>query len=210
LCVSPNKERFVAVRVDPRADRSRTAALDVARRILVDEGWDALTHARLAERSGLHRATIYRHWPTTTALLHDLLAQEIATAQITPTGNLRADLVKALTVARDELTKRDFGRVLTALIDRGEWDTDLHDVKVTITRAGAASIHELLRRAIEHGELSGTLNPTAGVALLLGPLLYRRLLSGETITREFVNQVVDGFLAGHQQAPSRSKRAGSR
>ena len=188
----------MAVRVDPRADRSRTAALDVARRILVEEGWDALTHARLAERSGLHRATIYRHWPTTTALLHDLLAQEVATTQITPTGDLHADLVKALTVVRDELTKHDFGRVLTALIDRGEWDADLHHVKVTITRAGAATIHQLLSTAIQQGELSPTLDPAAAVALLLGPLLYRRLLSGERITTAFVELTVDSFLASHR------------
>jgi AcrR family transcriptional regulator len=188
----------VTTRVDPRADRSRATALDVAKRILVEEGWDALTHARLAERSGLHRATIYRHWSTPAAILHDLLAQEVAITQISPTGDLRADLISALTVIDQEMTDRDLGRVLTALIDRGEWDPELHHIKVSITRAGVAAIHQLIQTAIQQGELSPTLDPAAGVALLLGPILYRRLLSGETITSDFVNQIVDGFLVGQR------------
>ena len=188
----------MAVRVDPRADRSRATALEVARRILIEQGWDALTHARVAEQSGLHRATIYRHWPTPAALLHDLLAQEVATAQITPTGDLRADLLRALALIHRELTKHDLGRIITALIDRGEWDPDLHDIKVTITEAGVASIHQLIKTATQRGDLSPTLDPPTGVAMLLGPILYRRLLSGEAITKRFLTQVVDSFLAAHR------------
>lgn len=188
----------MAVRVDPRADRSRTTALEVARNILVEEGWDALTHARLAERSGLHRATLYRHWPTPTAILHDLLDEQVAIAQITATGDLRADLVTALTTIQRELTRRDFGRVLTALIDRGEWDADLHRIKVTITKAGVSPIAQLLATGIEQGHLSPGINPATGAALLVGPLLYRRLLSGERITRRFVEDVVDSFLAANR------------
>lgn len=184
----------MTTRVDPRADRSRATALDMARRILVEEGWDALTHARLAERSGLHRATIYRHWPTPTAILRDLLAQQIAITQITPTGDLRADLVRALTAIHREMTQRDLGRVITALIDRGEWDPDLHDIKVAITEAGVAPIQHLIRSAAERGELPLP-DPALAVALLIGPVLYRRLLSGERITRPFLEQVVDAFLA---------------
>src|SRR5581483_2980270 len=120
--------------------RSHTAALEAARGILLEEGWDALTHARLAERSGLHRATIYRHWPTPTALLHDVLAREVATTRIRPTGNLRSDLIKALTAIQREITDRDLSRVMTALIDRGEWDTELHRIKVGLTRASVGVI----------------------------------------------------------------------
>ena len=184
------------VRVDPRADRSRTTALEVARTILVEEGWDALTHARLAERSGLHRATIYRHWPTPAAILHDLLAQEVAITHITPTGDLRTDLVNALTAIQRELANPDFGRVLTALIDRGEWDPDLHHIKVAVTRAGVATIRQFVTTARQQGDLRNV-DADSAAALLLGPLLYRRLLSGEPVTRKFVQRIVDSFLAAH-------------
>ena len=186
----------MAVRMDPRADRSRTIALQVARSILVDEGWDALTHARVAEMSGLHRATIYRHWPTPTALLHDLLAQEAAIAQLTPTGDLRADLISVLAVVHHEVTERDFGRVLTALIDRSEWDAELRQIKFAITRDGVASIHRVIHTATEHGDLPAGLDPDASAALLVGPILFRRLLSGEAITPDFIERIVDHFLAG--------------
>ena len=185
-------------RLDPRADRSRTTALEVARAILVEEGWDALTHLRLAERSGLHRATIYRHWPTTLALLRDVLARETALAEITPTGDLRRDLIAALTLIQHELEDRELGRVITALIDRAEWNPQINEIKVTMAREGSAMIAGLLRTAAKGGQLRRKLDPAVGVAQLLGPLLHRRLLVDEPITAGFIRTVVDDFLASHQ------------
>jgi AcrR family transcriptional regulator len=188
-------------RVDPRADRSHITALEVARAILVEEGWDALTHLRVAERSGLHRATIYRHWPTPLALLHDVLAQESALAQITPTGDLRRDLTAALGGIHHELAERDFGRVLTALIDRAEWNPDIHNVKVTLAQEGLATIHQVLQTGVERGELVRRLDPATGVAQLVGPLLYRRLLSDEAISPDFLDTIVECFLTGYAARP---------
>ena len=44
--------------VRTRADVDRTALA-----ILVEEGLEALTHARVAERAGYSKTTLYRHWP---------------------------------------------------------------------------------------------------------------------------------------------------
>lgn len=195
----------MATRLDPRADRSHTAALEVARRILVEEGWDALTYARIARQSGLHRATIYRHWPTLTELLQDLLAQEVAITQITPSGDLRTDLLRALTAIRHELIEREFGRVLTALIDRGEWDPALNHIKVSVVREGIATIRQLVEAAAADGTLASGLDPDEAAAFLLGPILYRRLLSAEALTRTFIDHVVDNFLAAHHVSPTSAK-----
>lgn len=198
-------------RTDPRADRSRSAGLEAARAILVEEGWDALTHLRVAERSDLHRATIYRHWPTPLALLHDVLTQEAALAQISVTGDLRTDLTAALDLVRHELEDRDFGRVLTALIDRAEWDTDIRDIKVNLAREALTAVEDLLRAAVQRGDLSPDLQPSTSVAQLIGPLLFRRLLAHETVTTQFIQTIIEGFLATYGKAArAGSSRGGGR
>ena len=188
----------VDARTDPRADRSRSTALETARAILVDEGWDALTHLRVAERSGLHRATIYRHWATPLALLRDVLTQEAALAQVSVTSDLGTDLTAALTLIRRELEDREFGRILTALIDRAEWNTEIRHIKVSLAREALATIEGLLDSAVLGGDLSPALQPSAAVAQLIGPLLFRRLLSDEAITPQFIETIVESFLASYR------------
>lgn len=116
-------------RTDPRADRAQAVAPDVARSILVEEGWDAVTHARVAERSGLHRATTYRHWGAAMDLLRDVLAREAASTNVVPTGDLARDLTAALRRINLELGEGDLRPVLTALIDRAEWDPEISEIK---------------------------------------------------------------------------------
>src|SRR5580704_9810498 len=102
--------------MDPRADRSRRRALEAAQQILMTEGWEAVTHLRVAELSGLGRATVYRHWPSTSDLLRDTLEREIMAIAIRPTTDLRTDLVTSLRLIRRETVDRGAGRALAALI----------------------------------------------------------------------------------------------
>lgn len=61
--------------------------------ILADNRWGALTVAMVAERSGVHQATIYRRWESLGGVLNDVVAELVAeTAAIPDTGSLRGDL----------------------------------------------------------------------------------------------------------------------
>lgn len=181
-------------RVDPRAERSRTLGLEVAHSILVEEGWDAVTHLRVAERSGLHRATIYRHWPTSLDLVREVLARQAASTDAPPTGDLARDLAAALTRINRELRGPDLVPVLATLIDRAEWNSDIREIKVSVTATGSAALRALLAEAHRCGELRSGLEPALGVAQLVGPLLYRRLLTEEPITPRVIKAIVASFL----------------
>ena len=69
------------------------AVLTAAREVLVDEGWEGVTVARVAERSGYARTTRYRRWPQRLDLLRDLIREEATVADSVPGGELRAALV---------------------------------------------------------------------------------------------------------------------
>jgi AcrR family transcriptional regulator len=184
---------------DPRVERTRGRALQAARTILVEEGWDALTQNHLAEASGIGRATIYRHWPDRISLLRAVLGAESSglTLSVPLTGELRHDLVATLDVFCRDLVERNLGQVLSALVDRAERDLDLQQLMVTLLHDSLSFVRESLQRAVIAGELCPALNVEYSLSELFGPIIYRRLLSREPLTWEFVRAVVDDFLAAH-------------
>ncbi|MEO0605338.1 MAG: helix-turn-helix domain-containing protein, partial [Myxococcota bacterium] len=85
---------------DPRVVRTHGAVLRAAADLLLSEGWDHVTHARVARAAGFSRATVYNHWPSRTDLLRAAF-EHIGAVEHTPsTGDLRADLVAELDLYR--------------------------------------------------------------------------------------------------------------
>ena len=183
---------------DPRFARTRAAVLEAVRAILLEEGWDEVTHLRVAERSGVHRGTIWRHWPERSTLLHEALAEEAVSVDVEPSGDLRQDLISSLELLRHEIVDRPMGRVLATLIDRSEWQPEIHRLKVALVRSGFPAIRQVLQNAIDRGEIQAKLNSDHAIAQLVGPIFYRRLMTAELITSKTIDAVVDDFLAAHQ------------
>ncbi len=76
-----------------RSARVRAAVHAAALELLEDRQWETLSVPLVAERSGVHQATIYRRWGTMSALLDDVVNEWFAgTAALPDTGSLRGDL----------------------------------------------------------------------------------------------------------------------
>lgn len=179
------------ISTDPRVERSRAAALDAARDLLKEEGWDAITQMRVADRAGIGRATVYRHWPQTAALLRDALVGLLPQFEVQSTRDLHADLVDLLRRVGSELTG-GFGRVVVALIDRAESDPQVDAIKAEVERITASLIARRLRAA---GLITSASDSGAAVDQLLGPVLYRTLMTNRRVTTAFLDQVVAEFLS---------------
>jgi AcrR family transcriptional regulator len=84
-----------AVRPGGRTAHTRERVLDAVTSLLLDGGYDALTVDAVAERSGVHRTTVYRRWRDTGTLLSDALDAARGQAWEPPdTGSLAGDLVE--------------------------------------------------------------------------------------------------------------------
>lgn len=194
-------------KIDPRIERNRAAILQGAQALLEEEGWEALTQERVAARAGVGRATVYRHWPDRIALLIDALDAMAAETHQEPTGNLRTDIVGELDRLRVAMANPAQGRLLATLAYHGNTDPDLGKSKEWLAVRHTALLHQAIARSLRSGELHGDVDPDEAVAALLGPLCYRFFLSGESVTADFVERVVDGFLA--QARAPKSKRSNS-
>ena len=82
--------------VRSRTAQSREAILDAVAALIHEEGAASVTHQRVAERAGVGRATVYRHWPNPADLLADALARTnlefLEPAPGTLVERLRADM----------------------------------------------------------------------------------------------------------------------
>jgi AcrR family transcriptional regulator len=183
----------------PPADLLRPRALTAAVQLLTEEGWDAVTQARVATQSGLGRATVYRYWPDRRRLVRDaVLSANLAVRHQMPTsGDLRVDLLMELRNLRSELTSGRLATVLAALIDRAEWEPELDAVKVTVSRYAGRIIRTIVSTAVATGQIGTFTDPDDSISLLLGPLVYRRLVSVEDLSDSFLECVVDGYMSAN-------------
>src|SRR4051795_1903236 len=75
-----------------RTARTRAAVLDAAFQALAESGYAELTMDRLAGRSGIHAATIYRRWGSVESIVTDLLVDRSTEIPVPDTGSLAGDL----------------------------------------------------------------------------------------------------------------------
>lgn len=185
----------VSEATDARVARTRAAVLAAARRVLLEDGWDAVTHLSVAAASGVGRATIYRHWPSRNDLLRDVIRREAEMSHVAPVGDLRRDLCRELEGLGRQLGDPALAAVITVLFERSVHDPALAEVKAAVIQEVSRVVRAILRQGVDAGRLPRSLDFGRAVARLLGPLLYWRLATDRRVTRPVVADVVDSFLA---------------
>jgi AcrR family transcriptional regulator len=188
--------------LNPQVARSRAAAMDAGREILVSDGWEAVTFVAVAERSGVGRTTLYRHWPTIDRFVYDILLREWAVEHHTPTGDTREDLVEELDDFRIRLHDPAVERPMLTTMDRASRDPAFAQLSGDLYEASSAAAAQIIRAGQERGDIDACLDLARAVAELAGPLIYQRLLGRRTLDREFVEHVVDDFLRAHSAPPA--------
>lgn len=185
--------------VDPRVERSRAASLDAAIALIVEEGWDAATQPRVAERAGVGRATVYRHWPDRMSLLHDALQRVLQAVPPAPapSGDVEADLVRAIGLFGRQLSTHGLGQILATMADRAERDPAIAGVLTSMLASRVDPLAEVLRLGVANGQLEAGLDVDACIAELLGPLIYRRLIARRPLTPTFTRRIVADVVAMH-------------
>jgi len=173
--------------VDVRVTRTRALVLTDARALLAERGATAVTYSELSRRTGATRQTLYRHWPTISALLVDALNAGPPVAYPTSTGDARVDLIGFLRSLRDGLDEPATASGLIALIASSEHDEGAAMTLRTLAAERLQALNALL------GE---TMCVSASeITRLAGPVFFRRLLQREEVTEGDIVETVDAFLA---------------
>jgi AcrR family transcriptional regulator len=183
--------------------RTRAIVLEAARKLLVEEGPDAVTALRVSEATGVARTTIYRHWPERDDLLRDTIALDEPDTHIELSGETRADLIAMLTHMAEQIGKRRSARMMAVTLERAGYRGEAGGPHRDRVRRRLDPLRAIIESAIERGDLAGDVNVDDAVAQLAGPAFLQAVFLRRKVTPEFIADVVDTFVTGHQAETGR-------
>jgi AcrR family transcriptional regulator len=186
-------------RSEPREPISRGAGarrriLRAALGVLDEHGLPGFTMEAVARRAGASKATLYRHWSTSGALMVDAMDTTFEPFPVPDTGHVETDVAQLLTAFVALLEETPFPRLLAAFIDAAERDPTLATLHADLTRRRREPLLVALTRARERGQLPSHLDPELATDLLTSPLFYRRFIAHQPIPPSLVNDVVARVL----------------
>jgi AcrR family transcriptional regulator len=177
-----------------RSDRARVDVLNAAADLVVEVGLERATIDEIAARSGVAKTTIYRHWPSRQALMIAAVQSCMEYAPTPNTGDLRADLISCFdTMVRAGVGGR-VSKMMASLLDGAERDPELDRLVRAYHVERRLPLRTVLQLAQGRGELAADLDLDLACTLLIGPVLYRKVILREPVTAPFVEAVVDAAL----------------
>lgn len=194
------------------SQRAHNKVLDTATSLFAERGIDATSVDAIAAASGVSKATIYKHWADKDALCLDVLMHVHLLDEGPPevdSGDLKADL-KAFLRYEPSRQKAEIIQKLTphlvAYAAKNEqfgraWKTRVMDRART-------GLKTLLRRGMNRGIFPAVLDEDLGVALLLGPMMYRHIF-GPSVSQEWLaNGAVESYWKAHARPELKASHAG--
>src|SRR5580658_3256851 len=177
----------------PRVERTQARILAVARDLLLEVGPAGLTYSLLAERAGVTRQTLYRHWPARAGLLVDLVltAPEAGYPEPAPEPepgpDPRAVASAWLAGLRAGLSDPAIRAAVLALAAQADVDSESGEAVRQISADRLAAFNLLLLP-------SGRQVTAEQYAMLVGPVLARLFFDRAGVTDAFCAAVVSAWL----------------
>jgi AcrR family transcriptional regulator len=184
--------------------RTRSHVLDIARDLLPRVGPGGLTYALLAEKADVTRQTLYRHWPSRTTLLVDIMLEgpDLGTYPA-PSSDARAVTTAWLKSMRDGVSVPAIRTALMALTAQADHDPDSAQALVRISGDRHAALNRLL-------EPAGIAVNDDEFTLLYGPVLGRLFLERGQVTDELIDFVVAQWYSMRRRRAARQNADMSR
>ena len=199
---------------DTRAERSKKAILDATRELLAADGdVGSLTVEAVAARSRVAKTTIYRRWRDKWELALDAVMIDMLPGFADPVdvGNTRKELITFVDSVVEIWSSAPYGPAMQALVSQISTQPELARVyRERVVEPRRDQLAPVIERGIERGDLRPDTDVRLVHEYLVGPILYRLLLSGGPLDRKLGTRLVDGILDGLKPAaektPARRRR----
>jgi AcrR family transcriptional regulator len=174
----------------PRSEEARHAALAATVDLVLDGGVEGVTFEDVAQRSGVAKSTLYRHFGTKQAMVVAAATGCFVELSTPDSGDLATDLHAIFEKSKGADEEHRLPDLLPALIAASDRDEDLHGLLVAMLEERRRPIRTVLRLAQLRGEIGRDVDLDIALALLLGPFTQRRIVDRLEITPAFAEQVV--------------------
>jgi AcrR family transcriptional regulator len=166
-----------------RTERTRIAVLRATLDELAERGFAALTVEAVAERSGVHKTTVYRRWRNAEGLVAEALALGAEQHwQVPDTGSLEGDLAGLTAELVYYFTDPGVSALPIASIFAAFQSEQAAEALHTFYLNRHERSAEIVRRAVERGEVPTGTDPVEVIRAACAPIFYRLFISREPVT----------------------------
>ncbi|WP_331735180.1 TetR/AcrR family transcriptional regulator (plasmid) [Streptomyces sp. NBC_01166] len=183
-----------------RKERSRQAILAATRALVAEEPYAEVTVGAIAARAGVGKQTIYRRWPSKSAVVFAALLAlsedpDGQSVTLPDTGDLAADLKLVLRATAEEFADPSFDRLIRALNTEITHDAALAaEYHTRLAQPLEEAKRARLRSAQEAGQLNVDADLDLALAMLYAPLFERWLHRSGPLDIAYTDSLVDATL----------------
>ncbi len=183
-----------------RKERSRQAILEATRALVAEEPYEKVTVEAIAVRAGVGKQTIYRRWPSKSAVVFAALlalSEDVDGQSLTlpDTGDLEADLKLVMRATVEEFTHPPFDRLIRALNTEIANDAALAaEYRDKVAQPLEEAKRARLRSAQKAGQLDADADLDLVLEVLYAPLFQRWLHRSGPLTAAYADALVDTTL----------------
>jgi AcrR family transcriptional regulator len=191
----------------PRSEDARRRVIDAAVDALLAVGVEGTTVEEIAARSGVAKSTIYRNFGSRDALMSEAVRSRIVEYEAPRTGSLADDL-EELFGRYDQPENRQINELFPLLLDAARRDPGMRAAMNEVLALRQRPLRVVLGEAQAREEVDPALDLDVALAMLIGPLTYRRMVQDRDITEEFIDVVLPGAIAALRSTALRPVREG--
>jgi len=184
----------------PRSAAADQAILRATLELLAADGYRTLTMERVRERAGVGKATLYRRYGSKEELVRAAIAHLNADVPLPDdTGSLVGDFAAVARVVLAGMAATGAFDLMPRLLADVAGDPDMHALfSEHLVAPRRRVLRAILERAVARGEVRADVDLEVATDLVIGPIVYRVILTGGDSTRlgdpvEVVRTVLAGL-----------------
>lgn len=179
-----------------RSESSRRATLEAALDLCTEKGYGRVTVEAIAARAGVSKKTIYRWWPSKSAVLLEAFTEALVTATpFAATGDIAADLRTHVMAVVKFLAEPPFGPAYAGILSELHHDDALAEtVRTQLIDPRFEEAVDRMRAAQGQGQIPPGADLRLAVEMLYGPVYYRHVLRKPMQDAETVAALVGHVL----------------
>jgi AcrR family transcriptional regulator len=189
----------------PRRERVRQLVLDATADLIAEVGVERASIDEVANRSGVAKSTIYRHFESKPVLVVEAVHTCMSHPVLTDTGSVRDDLIGCFAGMTKASYEGRLGDMMLSLMDAAQRDPELGRLVRGMNEQKRRVAIDVVERAVARGELPADLDVELFVTMLSGPLVYTKLVRRQRVTEQLVSSVVDTMLAPYGIGPKHAR-----
>ena len=179
------------------AAESHAAILDAVYELLQEGSARDLTLEAVAKRAKVGRPTLYKWWPSKSALVFAMFHERIDRNDAIPLTGTAEEVIRGKVRRLIRELNGLFGKVLADLIAEGQSEPailqDLHEQHIKGRRAATTADIERGKAA---GEFAADIDPALLIDSIFSPIFLRRLLRHPPLTERYGDDLIDQVLRG--------------